>query len=402
MRFVYDGGQCIAEMNGTNNTVFRSYVWRTDLSGSQTGAGGVGGLVMMSSVQNGTHFFAYDGNGNVSALVNASNGEVSANYEYGPFGELIRVSGTMSRENPYRFSTKLTVDSIDIILYEYRPYSPTIGRWLSRDLIGKESPNIYLNGNNGLYSVSSINGRAVILPRPIPIPQPSPTQPAPLSYPFPIPVPSSQSPDDIKNPTLSWESEGSEINQIQSGNEVQARGSCLTLATKSPRVNQYYYASASYGRAMGAAAVLWEAKEGENARYIPPDYRAAFAKTPRKVHKGHLIPREFGGKDGEQNIVTQEASYNSPYFLNLINVQIRRLLKKRTCNCVCLVVRPRYATGKPVPSAFSIIIVDRFDFFFYKTDSQPSIYGDLNFEMTPWHGTSRDELLNGNVMQSGF
>jgi len=41
-------------MNATNNAVLQSYVWGTDLSGSQTGAGGVGGLVMMSSVQNGT------------------------------------------------------------------------------------------------------------------------------------------------------------------------------------------------------------------------------------------------------------------------------------------------------------------------------------------------------------
>ncbi len=91
----------------------------------------------MNSIQNSTHFFAYDGNGNVSALVNASNGEVSANYEYGPFGEPIRVSGIMSRENPFRFSTKRIVDSIDIILYEYRAYKPSTGTWLTRDPIGE-------------------------------------------------------------------------------------------------------------------------------------------------------------------------------------------------------------------------------------------------------------------------
>jgi len=78
----------------------------------------------------GTYFPAYDGNGNVSALVNASNGEVTANYEYGPYGEPIRVSGVISKENPFRFSTKRAVDSIDIILYEYRVYSSTIGIWL--------------------------------------------------------------------------------------------------------------------------------------------------------------------------------------------------------------------------------------------------------------------------------
>jgi len=44
LKFVY-GWQCIAEMNATNNTVLRFYVWGTDLSGTQTGAGGVDGLV---------------------------------------------------------------------------------------------------------------------------------------------------------------------------------------------------------------------------------------------------------------------------------------------------------------------------------------------------------------------
>ena len=44
----------------------------------------------------------------------------------------------MSKENPFRFSTKRIVDSIDIILYEYRAYSPSLGRWLSRDLIGEK------------------------------------------------------------------------------------------------------------------------------------------------------------------------------------------------------------------------------------------------------------------------
>ncbi|HON07757.1 MAG TPA: RHS repeat-associated core domain-containing protein [Verrucomicrobiota bacterium] len=100
-------------------------------------------------------FAVYDGNGNVSALVNASNGEVSANYEYGPYGEPIRVSGIMSRENPFRFSTKRIVDSINIILYEYRAYSPSLGWWLSRNPIGEDGGiNLYsLVGNSTVNSI---------------------------------------------------------------------------------------------------------------------------------------------------------------------------------------------------------------------------------------------------------
>ncbi len=43
---------------------------------------------------------AFDGKGNVSALVNASGGTLSAQYEYGPFGELLRASGPMAKAKP--------------------------------------------------------------------------------------------------------------------------------------------------------------------------------------------------------------------------------------------------------------------------------------------------------------
>src|SRR5690606_3040742 len=93
LKFLSDGWRHIAELNAANNALVRSYVWGLDLSGSLDGAGGVGGLLMLKSVANGTHFYAYDGNGNVSALVNATDGTVSANYEYEPFGAVLRATG---------------------------------------------------------------------------------------------------------------------------------------------------------------------------------------------------------------------------------------------------------------------------------------------------------------------
>ncbi len=72
---------------------------------------------------------------NVSALVNATNGMLSAQYEYGPFGELIRSSGPSSKGNPCRFSTKYQDDETDLLYYGYRYYVPTTGKWLSRDLL---------------------------------------------------------------------------------------------------------------------------------------------------------------------------------------------------------------------------------------------------------------------------
>jgi hypothetical protein len=76
------------------------------------GAGGVGGLISMTvySARNaGTYFYCYDGNGNVVAMVNAATGAIAGNWEYGPFGELIRATGPLAFQNPFLFSTKFTI-----------------------------------------------------------------------------------------------------------------------------------------------------------------------------------------------------------------------------------------------------------------------------------------------------
>ena len=80
--FVYDGWNLVAEM-GPSVTLVRSYIWGTDLSGSAQGAGGVGGLIAVSYHGTATTncFAAFDGNGNIAALINAADGSVSANYE---------------------------------------------------------------------------------------------------------------------------------------------------------------------------------------------------------------------------------------------------------------------------------------------------------------------------------
>jgi RHS repeat-associated protein len=67
--------------------------------------------------------------------VNAANGLVLANYEYGPFGEVIRATGPMAKLNPFLFSAKYQDDETDLVYYGYRFYNATTGRWLSRDPI---------------------------------------------------------------------------------------------------------------------------------------------------------------------------------------------------------------------------------------------------------------------------
>jgi RHS repeat-associated protein len=144
LKFLYDGWRCVAELNAADNALLRSGVWGLDMSGSLDGAGGVGGLLMLNSVANGVHFYNYDGNGNVSALVKATDGTVSANYEYDPFGQTLRATGPMALENPYRFSTKYTDNTTDFVYYGHRFYNPSDGRWPSRDPIREDGGvNLY-------------------------------------------------------------------------------------------------------------------------------------------------------------------------------------------------------------------------------------------------------------------
>jgi RHS repeat-associated protein len=135
LQFVYDGWHCLAELENLSpqSSVLRTYTWGLDLSNSLDGAGGVGGLLLVNSAAAGVHFAAYDGNGNVVALVGSDTGQQTAFYEYSPFGETLRSTGSMAKENPYRFSTKPTEDTMQFIPYEFRAYRPDIGRWLSRE-----------------------------------------------------------------------------------------------------------------------------------------------------------------------------------------------------------------------------------------------------------------------------
>lgn len=154
-KYVYDGWNLIAEL-GTNNALVRSYIWGNDLSGTVQGAGGVGGLLVIScygaAITN--SFVAYDGNGNVAGLVNAADGSTIAIYEYGPFGEAIRASGPIAKANPIRFSTKYQ-DETELIYYGYRYYSTSTGRWVNRDPVGEEggtAPYVFIS-NEALASL---------------------------------------------------------------------------------------------------------------------------------------------------------------------------------------------------------------------------------------------------------
>ena len=155
-RFLFGDWLLLAEVNASNEFI-RTYVWGLDASGTMQGAGGIGGLLSMRQ-DNADFAYAYDGNGNVAALVD-NNGDAVALYEYGPFGESIRTSTkTESLINKYRFSTKWEDHDSGLIYYGHRFYSPELGRWLSRDPI-EEKGGINLYGfvkNDSINNVDKL------------------------------------------------------------------------------------------------------------------------------------------------------------------------------------------------------------------------------------------------------
>jgi RHS repeat-associated protein len=146
-RYVWDGQVLLAMLDHTNGVVM-SFVRGLDLSGTIQGAGGVGGVLAVAFKTNGTHFVCCDGNGNVAALTDASSGANSAVFEYGPFGEPLRVTGLAAVAMPLRFSTMYEDEVTGDRKYLFREYRPSLGRWPNRDPLGEPGCEL-LRGRRG-------------------------------------------------------------------------------------------------------------------------------------------------------------------------------------------------------------------------------------------------------------
>ena len=145
LRFAYDGWNLIAEYTSTGGILAldRGYTCGTDLSNTEQGAGGVGGL--LSVWQGGASYAASnDGNGNVVGWVNSS-GLLAAMQEFDPFGNRIIHEGSVDMD--FGFSTKYEDKETGLLYYGYRYNDPVTGRWLSTDPIGEQ-------GGSNLFSIN--------------------------------------------------------------------------------------------------------------------------------------------------------------------------------------------------------------------------------------------------------
>ena len=130
-RYVWDGWVPLAILNASNALV-EINVWGLDLSGSLEEAGGIGGLlcIMAPGSPDPMRECFSNGRGDVTDL-SAGGTNTFARYEYEPFGASLGSAGRGSSR--YRFSSKEMDEVSGSYYYGYRFYSPTLGRWLSRD-----------------------------------------------------------------------------------------------------------------------------------------------------------------------------------------------------------------------------------------------------------------------------
>lgn len=113
----------------------------------------------------------HDHRGNMCCLINASTGEMAESYRYSAFGELTVFSATgtplaqSALNTPWLFSSKRYDIETGLIFYGKRYYSPSIGKWLTKDPLGSiDGTNSYLFLHNnplsqidthGLFSISA-------------------------------------------------------------------------------------------------------------------------------------------------------------------------------------------------------------------------------------------------------
>jgi RHS repeat-associated protein len=133
--FAWQGWTLIAEYDASL-ALTRRYTFGIDLSGGLGGAGDIGGLLAIEDRRTataGTYLSAFDGNGNLMGLADGSTGALVAAYEYDPFGNVLRATGTYAKQNPFRFAGKYLDTETGLSYYGFRYYCASTGRFVNRD-----------------------------------------------------------------------------------------------------------------------------------------------------------------------------------------------------------------------------------------------------------------------------
>ncbi len=159
-RYVYVGYTCVQILNGDGgNAVVKEFVW------DPTEPVATRPLMFGYASKEKYLFYMFDGNKNVSDVFYFALGNgVGAHYEYAPFGAITRTA-TSTRignvdivaDNPFRFSSEYYDPELDLVYYNYRHYSPLLGRFLSRDPIEEQGGlNLYAFYGNAIQETDAL------------------------------------------------------------------------------------------------------------------------------------------------------------------------------------------------------------------------------------------------------
>lgn len=146
-RFIYRGFLQLAELDAVNATetvqpvLRKTYLW-DPMESTATRI-----LAMTTFDETGAYvenlFYTHDLLKNTTGLF-GTQGERRALYEYGPYGNILKMEGNMAEDNPFRFSSEYSDDELGLVYYNYRYYNLLDGRWIGRDPIGEaEIWNLY-------------------------------------------------------------------------------------------------------------------------------------------------------------------------------------------------------------------------------------------------------------------
>ena len=158
-RFLYRGYLQVAELDALNSTenvnpvLRKTYLWdpretiRTRILGMT--------LFDESGSYKKDLYYMHDLQKSTIALL-GTEGRLCGLYEYGPYGNTLKIEGDEAVDNPFRFSSEYWDDELGLVYYNYRYLNLVDGRWMNRDFIAER-------GGINLYSIPHISSAIDVL-----------------------------------------------------------------------------------------------------------------------------------------------------------------------------------------------------------------------------------------------
>lgn len=132
VRFLYQSQNEIGSVDDTGK------IYELRLLG--IGKGAEIGASVAIEVQGRLYIPVHDHNGNISCLLDGSDGQVAESYRYTAFGEPLFEEAL----SPWTYASKRFDRETGFIYFGRRYYEPSTGRWITPDPIGREGgPNLY-------------------------------------------------------------------------------------------------------------------------------------------------------------------------------------------------------------------------------------------------------------------